>query len=178
LIPGMTIFGESSSSGLSALGVDGSAFVIQLITFILAFFVLRKYAFEPILAVLRERREKIESGVKLGEEMQRERAKLANEVEAKIQEARAEADGIIAGAQDNGRQIIREAEEKARDKAEGIIKAAESRITQDTARARKELEKELVGLVADATEAIIDEKVDARKDAALIDRALKQRVKA
>jgi F-type H+-transporting ATPase subunit b len=169
------IFGESSSSGLGALGVDGTAFLIQLITFVLAFFVLRRYAFEPILTVLRERREKIESGVKLGEEMQRERTKLDSEIEEKLRSARAEADGIIASAQDNGRQVIREAEDKAREKADGIIDAAEGRIKQDTARARKELEKELVGLISDATEAIIEEKVDAKKDAALIDRALKGR---
>jgi F-type H+-transporting ATPase subunit b len=178
LIQSLTIFGDSSSSGLGALGVDGGAFVIQLITFVLAFLVLRKYAFAPIIAVLRERREKIESGVKLGEEMQRERAKLETEVEEKLQAARAEADGIIASAQDNGRQIIRESEDKARTKAEGIIDAAEARIQQDTARARKELEKDLVGLISDATEAIIDEKVDAKKDAALIDRALKERANA
>jgi len=178
MIQSLTIFGDSSSSGLGALGVDGGAFVIQLITFILAFLVLRKYAFAPIIAVLRERQEKIESGVKLGEEMQRERAKLETEVEEKLQAARAEADGIIASAQDNGRQIIRESEDKARTKAEGIIDAAEARIQQDTARARKELEKDLVGLISDATEAIIDEKVDAKKDAALIDRALKKRANA
>ena len=38
------------------LGVDGKAFVIQLITFVLAYLVLRRYAFGPILKVLRERR--------------------------------------------------------------------------------------------------------------------------
>lgn len=164
-----------SSSGLGALGVDGSAFVIQLITFILAFLVLKRYAFKPIIKVLRERRETIENGVKLGEKMKQEEAKLAAKVDEALHEARKEADSIIATAQDSGRQAIREAEEKARAKAEGLVKEAESRITQETARARKQLEKEVVGLISDATEAIIDEKVDAKKDAALIERALKER---
>ena len=35
-----------------------------------------RFAFQPILKVLRQRRELIESGVKLGEDMQRERAEL------------------------------------------------------------------------------------------------------
>ena len=164
-----------SSSGIGALGFSGQAFVIQLITFILAFLVLRQFAFKPILKVLRERRETIESGVKLGEDMKKEKAALEQKVEQLLHEARQQADSIIAGAQDSGRQTVAEAEDKARAKAKGILSEADERIAQDTARARKQLEAEMVGLVSDATEAIIGEKVDARKDAGLIDRALKER---
>ena len=177
MLPSLSTFGDSSS-GLGALGVDGKAFVIQLITFVLAYLVLRRFAFGPILKVLRERRETIDSGVKLGEQMAREKAALEQQVAEALRGARQEADTIISGAQDMGRQAILEAEDKAREKAVAILKDAESQITQDTARARQKLEKELGGLVADATEAIIREKVDAKKDAALIERVLKERVTA
>lgn len=166
---------ESAESGLGALGVDGKAFLIQLITFVLAFLVLKRYAFEPIIKILAERRRIIESGVKLGEEMQKERAKLDSEVEQALQAGRQKADAIIASAQDTAKETIREAEDKAKVKAAAIHKEAESRIAQDTARARKQLESEIVSLISDATEAIIEEKVDSKKDAALIDKALKDR---
>lgn len=165
---------EESATGLAALGVDPKAFLIQLITFVLVFFVLKRYAFGPILKVLNERRETIESGVKLGEDMQKERAKLETQIEEALQKARLEADSIIAGAQDNARQAVRDAEDKARDKAAGILREAEARIDQDMARARKQLEAELVGLISEATEAIIEEKVDAKKDVQLIEKALKR----
>lgn len=170
----LTNFAEGSS-GLGALGVDGKAFIIQLITFVLAYLVLRRWAFGPILRVLCERRETIESGVRLGEEMQRERAKLEQQVADELHKARQEADTILSTAQDAGRQAVRQAEEKARAKAAGVLAEAEARISQDAARVRKQLEKELVGLVSEATEAVIQEKVDAKKDAALIERALKER---
>jgi F-type H+-transporting ATPase subunit b len=173
----LTQFADSSS-GLGSLGIDGKAFVIQLITFVLAFLVLRRYAFKPILKVLSQRRETIENGVKLGEQMRQEKAALEHKVSEALHKARQEADTIISGAQDSARQVIREAEDKARDKAAGILKDADSQIDQNTARARKQLEKELVGLVSDATEAIIQEKVDAKKDASLIERALKDRIAA
>ena len=176
MTPPITIFAAENSSGLGALGVDGRAFVVQLITFVLVFLVLKRFAFKPILKVLCERRETIESGVKLGEEMQKEHAKLEAKVEKILHETRQKADGMIADAHDAARQSIREAEDKARDKAAGILKEAESRITTDTARARQQLEKELVGLISDATEVIIGEKVDAKKDAALIERALRGRI--
>src|SRR5882757_591494 len=174
MITTVTQFADSSS-GIGALGIDGKAFIIQLVTFLLAFWVLKRYAFKPIIKLMDERHKTIEDGVKLGEKMRAEEAKMEDKVARALQDARKEADGIIAGAQDTGRSAIREAEDKARDKAAGILKEAEGRIATDTARARKQLEKELVGLISDATEAIIDEKVDAKKDAALIDRALKER---
>jgi F-type H+-transporting ATPase subunit b len=172
MIQTLTHFAADSSSGIGALGINGSALIIQLITFALAYFVLRKYAFKPILKVLQERRDTIEKGVSLGEEMQKERAELNKKITAELHAARIRADGIIAEANDAARTSVREAEEKARMKADGIIKEAEGKAAQEVVRARKELEGELVGLISDATEAIVGEKVDAKKDAALIDRAL------
>lgn len=173
----LTQFGDSSS-GLGALGVDGKAFVVQLLTFIFAFLVLKRYAFKPIIKVLRERRETIESGVKLGDEMQKERIALEAKVGEELGKARKQADGIVAASQETARDMIREAEAKAHDKADDILAEAKQRTQQDVARARKQLEGELVGLIADATEAIIDEKVDAKKDALLIEKALKEHARA
>jgi len=75
MITAIIQFGDSSS-GLGTLGVDGQTFVIQLITFILAILVLRKWAVKPILRVMNERRETIEKGVKLGKDMQQEKTVL------------------------------------------------------------------------------------------------------
>jgi len=172
-----TQFGESSS-GIGALGINGQAFLIQLVTFVLAYFVLRRFAFGPILKVLNERRTTIEQGVLLGEEMRKERAELEKQVAKELHAARAKADGIVAEAHDAARAAAREVDEKARAKAESIVAAAHDATLQDAKRVRRELEKELVGLISDATEAIIDEKIDTKKDAALIDKALKGRVTA
>lgn len=168
----LTQFGDSSS-GIGALGVNGQTFLIQLITFIIALLVLRQWAFKPIIKVMNERRETIEKGVKLGEQMEKEKAELEDKATKMLHETRQQADGIIAGAQETARQTVRDAEDKAREKATGILKEAEDRLAQDAARVRREIEKDVVGLVADATEVIVHEKVDAKKDAELIDRALR-----
>lgn len=163
-----------SESGIGALGINGGAFLVQLLTFLVAFLILRKFAFRPILKVLRERRELIESGVKLGEEMQKKQAELEEKVATTLHEARAKADEVLATAHDQARSTVQAAEDKARDKASGMLAEAEERIAQDTKLARAKLEGELVGLISEATEAIIEEKVDAQKDAALIGKALKR----
>ncbi len=169
----VTFFGESSSSGIGALGFDSKAFLIQLVTFGLVFLVLKRYAFGPILKVLTERRETIEQGVKLGEQMQKEKAELEAKISKSLHEARANADKILADAKSQARQTIQGGEESARAKADSILAEARDAAKQEMTRARKQLESEVVGLISDATEVIIQEKVDAKKDATLIDRALK-----
>lgn len=168
----VTQFGDSAS-GIGALGLNLTSFLIQLGTFIIAFLVLRKWAFKPILKVLNERRETIEKGVSLGEKMQKDQAEMEQKVAQALSEARSQADKIIADASANGRQVINDAETKAKEKSEAIIAAAEERIDQNIKLARTKLEKDLAGLVAEATEAIIDEKIDTKKDASLIDKALR-----
>lgn len=167
-----TQFAADSSTGIGALGLDAKALVIQLVTFVLAYLVLQRFAFKPILKVLRERRELIESGVNLGEQMKKDQAALEATIADKLAAARVDADGIIASAEDTSKQILRDAEDKARAKADGILTEADARIASETQRARKQLQGELVGLISDATEAIIGEKVDAKKDAQLVERAL------
>jgi F-type H+-transporting ATPase subunit b len=164
-----------SASGLGALGINPAAFLIQLGTFVIVFFLLKKFAFAPIVRLLEERRKTIEDGVKMGQRMAKEREKLDEEVAAAMRDARHEADKIIATGHKEAREVIREAEKAAHTRAEHILADAEARIHEDTATAKRKLEKDIVGLVSEATEAIVGEKVDAKKDAEIIDKALKGR---
>jgi F-type H+-transporting ATPase subunit b len=166
----------SSTSGIGALGFSASSFVIQLITFILAFLVLKKWAFQPITKVLRERRETIDRGVTLGQQMQKDKLELEERIAKEIAAARAKADAIIGDANTAGKELIHKAEADAEAKAQAIINEAREQTKQDITRARRKLEAEIIDLIAEATEVITGEKVDPKKDAELIDRALAQEV--
>lgn len=170
-------FASDSAESIGALGFDLRAFIIQIITFGLAYLVLRKWAFGPILEVLKRRREQIDSTVTLAEKLEKEQAQLDIKVEKTLSETRSKADEIINEANSVAREAIRKAEEDARAKAKGILAEAEARIVTETTRARANLEKEMVGLISEATEAIIEQKIDAKKDASIIEKAL-QRGKA
>ncbi len=168
---GAEAFGEPQ--GIATLGIDLKALILQLITFLLFFFLVKKFALTPIAKILEERRTKIDEGIELGFEMELEKQKLDEQINEKLNKARAEGDKIIAEAQAESGVIIRDAEAQAQRKAEAILADAHAKIEEDVARAKKGLEKEVLGIVADATEAIIHEKLDAKKDASLIERALK-----
>lgn len=166
---------EAGGSPLAALGVDAKSLIFQLITFFLVFLVLKRFAFKPITKMLVERRKVIEDGVKMGQRMERERAKLDAEVIKVMRDARTEADKIISNGQKEARDIIREAEKVGQRKVDTMLADATDRINEEAEQAKRRLEKEIVGLVSDATEAIVEEKIDPKKDAKLIDKALKGR---
>jgi F-type H+-transporting ATPase subunit b len=166
---------EEATGGI--LGLSLQAFVIQILTFILVFLLLKKFAFNRIVALLDKRHDVIEKGVRHGLEMEKEREKLEKETDKIVREARHGADEIIGDAQKEARDILREAEKTAHKKTELMLKDAESRINEEVEQARHKLEKDIAGLVSDVTEAIVEEKVDAKKDADLIDRAIKKKRK-
>jgi F-type H+-transporting ATPase subunit b len=164
---------SSSSSPLAALGVSLKTFIIQLVTFLLVFLVLKRFAFGPIIKMLEERRKVIDDGVKAGQKLATERTKFEKQMADATREARHEADKIIANGHKEAREIIREAEKVAQRKADAMVDEAEVRIAEETDRSRRKLEKDIVGLISEATEAVVGEKIDAKKDAVLIDRIMK-----
>lgn len=163
------------ATGLGALGVSGKAFLIQLITFILVFFLLKKFAFKPIGNMLEERRKTIDDGVRLGQKLERQRDKMEQESLRITREARLEADRIIANGQKEAREVIREAEKVAKRKTDIMLADAEARIEEDVHAAKLKLEKDIVGLVSEATEAIVGEKVDPKKDVEIIEKVIRKR---
>jgi len=162
----------TSTSGIGALGVNLTALIIQLITFILAFLVLRKWAFRPIIKILQARRQVVEDGVRLGEKMRQDEKKLEEKIEVQLHKTRIEADKIIAEANEASKQLIREAEAQAKERAAIILKESEEKANLELARAKRKVEADLVSLVAQATSIVLDEKVDETKDAHLIEKAL------
>lgn len=172
----LTILGnaaEESPQGIAALGIDPLALIAQAVTFLLLFFIIKKYALGKIVDTLEKRRKTIDDGVRLGLEMEAEKTKLEERIEASMQKAREQADKIIAQAHEEAGAIVEKAEEDAVAKVDVMIKDAGVKIEGEVKRAKQVLKQETIELVADATEAIIKQKLDAKKDASLIEQALR-----
>ncbi len=164
---------EEAASGIGALGIDAKAFVIQLITFLFIYLILRRFVFKPVVGALQKRQETIDKGVKLTTELSSQKEELDREVAEVRKKARAEAEKVVSDSHAEAKAMIKQAEDDAAAKAAGILEDAQKKIADDTARARRNLEKEMVNLVVEATEAVTREKLDAKKDNALITNALK-----
>lgn len=168
----LTTFGSTEEvQGIGALGIDVLAILAQAATFLVLFFILKKFALDGIVATLEKRRKTIDDGVRLGIEMEAEKTRLDEKVDEVLRKARLDADAVIADGQKEAGEIIKAAEEAAGRKVDAMLADAHGKIEADITAARKRLEQEMRALVAEATEVIIEEKLDAKKDESLIKRA-------
>ena len=164
---------ETSGSGFGALGINFRAFLIQLITFLLVFFILKKYVFGRVVKLLEDRQKTIEEGVKLTAEITIAKDKLEKEIIAARKKSRVEADEIITASHEQAGAMLKEAEDAAQRKIDAIITDAHKKIEEETQRARRNLEKDMVELVIQATEIVAKEKLNPKKDSKLIEEALR-----
>jgi F-type H+-transporting ATPase subunit b len=168
---------EEEAEGIAALGLDPIAIGAQLVTFLLLFWVIKKFALQGIVNNLQKRHDDINRGLHLTAELDKQKAELDERVEELLRAARKDANKVIVEAQTESSKIIQAAEQTAGKKAEEIIASAEAKIERDIAEARKGLRTEMAGLVTEATETILGQKLDATSDRKLVEDYLKGAMK-
>jgi F-type H+-transporting ATPase subunit b len=158
--------------GIAALGLDPLAILAQAATFLVLFFIIKKFALDKIVATLEDRRKTIDSGVRLGREMEAEKERLSEEIGKELHKARIEADKIVATSREEAASILHDAQEAAQRKTDALLADARAKIEEDILKARTTLEQDVLELVAEATAIITEEKLDAKKDMNMIERAI------
>lgn len=169
-----TTFAESSSGGISSLGINLKSFIFQLITFLIVLFILQRWVFPKLVDTLEARRKKLEDSLaqaKATEEVLRQAETKAAGI---LQKARAAADTALADATAKAEEIVAKGEAAADERSKRIVAEAEDHLHQERQRLHDELKGELTGLVVATTEKVLRQKVNQQTDRALIERSLKE----
>lgn len=174
LLPTGHIFASEGGGGISGLGIDPKLLVLQIVSFALILWLLKRFAFGPIVKSLDDRYQKIDGSIKEAERLERANAEAEARSEKLLAETRKQAETIIAKSREEAVTIIEAAEQRAATAADSFLDVAKKRLDQDVLIARKQLKQEVAGLVSYVTERLIHEKVDAKADQALIEEALKR----
>lgn len=101
------------------------------VVFGILIFLLRKFAWKPILEGLKEREGEIEGALRMAEETRAEMAKLKSDNDKILAEARLERDLIIKEAKDAAERILGEAKADAQQKSEKIVSDTRAMLTQE-----------------------------------------------
>lgn len=152
-------------------------FFWQTILFVGLIFLLRKFAWKPILSAVNEREEKIRGALKAAEEAEKKMQALNSQSEALLKQAREERDQILKEAREARETIISEAKAKASAEAEKIITQAHESIKNEKMAAIIELKNQVAVLSIEIAEKILKEKLsNDDKQKALIENLLKEEV--
>ena len=132
-------------------GVYWPNLIAQVILFVIVYFVLRKYAFGPIVAMLEERRRRIEEGQINAERIKKQLAEAQAKYEEILARANAEAQRVIEEVRISGDRLADQKRQQAVTEAEQIMSKAREAIEQERERTMVELKRDFGRLVVEAT---------------------------
>eukprot|EP01137_Pigoraptor_chileana_P002009 Opistho-2@40333 len=121
------------------------------IAFIVLFFVLRAFAWKPILKAITDREQGIEDALLKADKMKAEMAALKNENEAMMAQAREERAVMIKEAKEHSAKMISEAKDKAKAEYDRIVADAQLAITQQKNAALTDVKNQVGALVIEVS---------------------------
>jgi len=170
LVIAQTTTTEESSNFL--VSPDVGLMIWTLLAFLIALFVLRKYAWPAITEALDKRQRAIEESIETAERARADAAALLEEYRQRLREARAQADEIVARARKAGEVHERETLEEARARREELLEQTRRDIETETRRAIQEIRAEVADLTIMATEKVTRKALDADDQRRLVEEAL------
>ena len=126
-----------------------------LLAFLIVFFVLRKFAWGPILNSLDQREKNIAGSLETAERVKREMAQLKSENEELMARAREERSAMLKEAKETKDRIVNEAKEQAKAEANKIIADAQAQINAQKMAALTEVKNEVGKLVVEVSEKVL-----------------------
>ncbi|HKI88242.1 MAG TPA: F0F1 ATP synthase subunit B [Draconibacterium sp.] len=127
----------------------------MLIIFGIVLFVLRKFAWTPILNALKDREESIANALNSADQARKEVAGLKADNEKIIAEARREKDVILKEAKEIKEKIIAEAKEKASAEVQKSIELGRQQIQSEKTAAINDIKKQVAELSVMIAEKVI-----------------------
>lgn len=136
----------------------------MVISFSLILFILKKFAWKPILKALKDREITIATAIKSADKAKEEMEQLKADNEMIIKEAKNERDNLLKDARQVKDKIISEAKQKANSEAKIIIEDAKKKIESEKEAALDEIKNQVAGFSIEIAEKILKKKLEKTKD--------------
>lgn len=136
---------------LQQLGIQWPKLIAQVVNFAIVLFILWKFAYQPVLAMLAQRREKIAEGMANAEQIKAELAAAEASRRQILDKAGADAAKFIEEARAAAAKVLEQETQKAIATAKDIIVKARQANETELARMKMELRREVGRLVVSTT---------------------------
>lgn len=130
------------------------------IAFLLLLFLLTKFAWKPVLKMIKEREDSIDNALASAEKAKLEMARLTNENEELLKQARAERDTILKEAKDLKDQILLDAKTQAQVEGAKLISQAKKEIEDQKKRALAEVKNQVSVLSLDIARKVLQKEFE------------------
>jgi F-type H+-transporting ATPase subunit b len=149
---------------MDLLTPDLGLFIWTLLAFLIVFFILRKFAWRPILKALHERETGIAESISAAERLKKEMSSMQAENEKLMAQAREERTLMLKEAKETKDRIVGEAKEQAKIEANKIIAEAQQQIQQQKMAALTDVKNEIGKLAVEVAEKVLRRNLATAED--------------
>lgn len=125
------------------------------IAFISLVFILKTFAWKPILTAVKNREDSIKNALEAAENAKKEMENLTADNERLLNEARVEREAMLKDARDMKNKLISDAKDEAQNQANKMIAQAQVAIESEKKAAMAELKSHVAGLSLDIAEKVV-----------------------
>ena len=153
--------------------LDGWTFVAQICNLMIQLVIFKKLLLNPVKKVIAERKAKADSQIADAQKLRTEAEAMKAEYEQNLQNARTEANQIVAAAQKTATARSEELLGEARAQAAALKQKAEAYIAQERKKAVNEVKDEIGGMAMEIASKVVEREIREADHKDLIDEFIK-----
>ena len=153
--------------------LDGWTFLAQICNLMIQLVIFKKFLLNPVKNVIAERKAKADSQIADATKLRTEAEAMKAEYEQNLQNARAEANEIVARAQKTATARGEEIVGEARAQAAALKQKAEADIAQERKKAVNEVKDEIGGIAMEIASKVVEREISEKDHKDLIDEFIK-----
>ena len=153
--------------------LDGWTFLAQICNLMIQLVIFKKFLLKPIKQVIADRKAKADSEIADAQKLRTEAETMKAEYEQNLQNARTEANQIVAAAQKTATARSEEIVGEARAQAAALKQKAEADIAQERKKAVNEVKDEIGGMAMEIASKVVEREIKEADHQDLIDEFIK-----
>ena len=153
--------------------LDGWTFLAQICNLMIQLIIFKKFLLKPIKQVIADRKAKADSEIADAQKLRTEAEAMKAEYEQNLQNARTEANQIVAAAQKTATARSEEIVGEARAQAAALKQKAEADIAQERKKAVNEVKDEIGGIAMEIASKVVEREIREEDHRDLIDEFIK-----
>ena len=153
--------------------LDGWTFLAQICNLMIQLVIFKKFLLKPIKQVIADRKAKADSEIADAQKLRTEAEAMKAEYEQNLQNARTEANQIVAAAQKTATARSEEIVGEARAQAAALKQKAEADIAQERKKAVNEVKDEIGGIAMEIASKVVEREISEKDHKDLIDEFIK-----
>lgn len=154
---------------LDVISVNIWQILISLANLVLLFFLFKKFLYQPVKKILKQRQDELDSHYMSAEQAEAEAEKNRRQWEETVSGAGTKADEIMQVATDNAKRRSEEIINEARTQAEGILRRAEQDAALEREKAIDSIRREIVEVSGILSEKLLEREINTEDHRNLID---------